>query len=99
MEVLTMARKRMVTRSINEVKVTAMCCDITTASIVSRVFTLGGNVAEGDELKTAQKLYDTETLKVVSLTCIERREVIYGMLETEFLKYAKVMTDDRKFID
>ena len=94
-----MARKRMVTRSINEVKVIAMCCDITTASVVSREFTLGGNVSEGEELKTAQKLYETDTLKIVSITMIERRDVIYGMLETEFLKYAQVMTDDRKFIE
>lgn len=89
----------MVTRSINEVKVTAMCCDITTATVVSRVFTLGGNVSEGEELKMAKKLYETDTLKIVSITCVERRDVIYGMLETEFLKYAQVMTDDRKFID
>lgn len=94
-----MARKRMVTRSINEVKVVAMCCDITSASVVTKELSLGGNVPDGEELKIAQKMYDKDSLKVVSIVSVHREEVIYGMLETDFLKYARVMTDDRKFID
>lgn len=84
-----MARKRVVSRTIEEVTVTAMCCNIANATVENRVFTLGGGVAEGDELKTAQKRYNTSSLQVVAIVSVMREDVLYEMDEIDFINRAR----------
>lgn len=94
-----MARKRMVTRTIRETTVTAMVCNVLEGKVEMMTLSLGGNVEEGTELKIAQKMYDTAEEKVVSIQNVKVTEYIYGMLESDFLKYASKMDGDRKFLD
>lgn len=94
-----MARQRVVTRTVNETVVLAMVCNITEGTVVNKTLSLGGNVAQGTELKVAQKKYDSDTQKVVAIVSSEVNEIIYGMTEEEFLLHARVMNGDRKFID
>lgn len=94
-----MARARVITRTVNETLVEAMVCNITEGSVINKKLSLGGNVAQGTELKLAQKKYDSDTMKVVAIVNSEVREMIYGMTEDEFLQHARLMDADRKFID
>lgn len=94
-----MSRTRMVTRSINVTDVTALCMDIKEQQALSKTFSLtGASFTQEKALKEVQKLYQTEELAIVAIQKMEQHEEIYGLLETDFLKVAKKMTDDRKFI-
>lgn len=84
-----MARKRVVSRTIEEVTVNAMCCDIINECVINKEFTLGGGVAVGDELKIAQKRYNTPSLQVVSILSVKRQDVLYEMDEIDFIQNAR----------
>ena len=93
-----MGRIRMVTRTINVTDVTALCMDIASQQAVSKTFSLtGASYTQEKALKEVQKLYQTEELAIVAIQSLSQHEEIYGMLETDFLKVAKRMTEDRKF--
>lgn len=95
-----MARTRVVTRTINVTTIEALCMDIKTCEPVVKDLELTGETYDNDKaLKLARKLYDTETLKVVAIQSITTHEELYGMLETDFLKYATRMDDKRKFVE
>ena len=43
-------------------------------------------------------MYNTEDYNVVKVISTHKETQIYGMLETDFIKLAKKMDDERKFI-
>lgn len=95
-----MARTRVVTRSIKVTEIKALCMDLVNQTAVSQTFYLTGDSYEQDKaLKTLQKSKNNETLAVVAIQTMDEHEEIYGMLEEEFLKVAKRMTEDRKFVE
>ena len=95
-----MARERMVTRTINVTEVSAMCVDVLTQAVDTKKLEISGDVLEGEKLlKAVKSAYETETLKVVAITETTTREELYGMKEIDFIKYAKKLDSDRKFID
>lgn len=95
-----MARTRVVTRTINVTTITALCMDITTATPLVQTLELTGETYDKEKaLKVAQKTYDNDTIKVVAVQSLVTREEIYGMLETDFIRLATKMDEDRKFID
>ena len=95
-----MARVRVVTRTIENV--VAECKVMITVgdndAIEIENLNLGGQVEPKNALKVAQKLYNREDYKVVTVKSIHKEQQIYGMLETDFIKLAKKMNDERKFI-
>lgn len=87
-----MARMRMVTRTVNTTVCTAMCVEVTTAKVENRTLEISGTFdTMPDLLKTAQKLYDTDTFKVVAIVNSEEKEVLYGMPESDFIAHAVVL--------
>ena len=76
-----MARKRMVTRTVEQ----------TTAQVQVRTYDIGGKYTDEDLLKKLQKLFQTDTLKLVHIESQTCKEVLLGMEEEDFIRLAKVL--------
>lgn len=85
-----MARERMVTRTIEVLEVSALCMDIVKVEPIVKTLELTGMGETTDDklLKALKKVYETDTLKVVSINSTNKREELYGMTEIDFLKSA-----------
>ena len=94
-----MARTRVVTRTIEDTVVE--CKVLRTVKdkdyIVSEEYHLGAMVDPKKYITLAQK-QAPETDTVVKVLNVRKESQIYGMLETDFIKLAKKMNDERKFI-
>ena len=85
-----MARVRMVTRTIVGTKCNTMCVNTMTAQIEYNDFIIGvPTTDENVALKILKKEYENDTIKIVKVDTMEKYEKCYGMLESEFLNYAK----------
>ena len=95
-----MARTRVVTRTIVGTEYTVMTVNTVAGAVGTAKYTLTGEKFSDEKaLKKLQKLYDTDTEKLVSITGKESVDCIYGMLESDFVKYATRMDDDRHFVN
>lgn len=95
-----MARERMVTRTITATEYTVLCLDVTKCNVSRETLTLTGEALSTEKaLKALKKKYETVELKLVTIEATNSVEEIYGMLETDFIKYATKMTADRHFIE
>ena len=87
-----MARQRMVTRTVDVTRAEVMTLDVSNADVFTTVYEVNGIFKDNDSiLKAVKKLYETETFKCVAVTGVETVERLYGMLESEFIKIAKVL--------
>ena len=95
-----MARVRVVTRTIEDcvVDVTAMVIIDGKKSLAEKTLHLGGQVAEDKALSVAQKRYNKDDFKVVSIDKFYKETTIYGILESDFINLASPMDAERKFI-
>ena len=83
-------RERMVTRTITATVATALCMDIVNATATTKELEISGTFkSDSDLLKVLKKKYDTSDLVVVAIQKTETKEKLYGMTETDFMKYAK----------
>ena len=84
-----MARERMITRTISDTIVTALCMDTNTCEVSRETYHLG-NIESDVEvmLKVAQKKYQTDTFKIVKIEDFIKSERLYGMDEVVFMNYA-----------
>lgn len=86
-----MARIRMVTRTVEVNTYSVMACNIETAEVRVMEFKCGLVPVSVDPLKYLKKLYETDTLKLVSVVSRETETVLYGMPEDEFIAAAKIL--------
>lgn len=86
-----MARKRMVTRTVEQTTAQVMTLDVTTAEVQVRTYDIGGKYTDEDLLKKLQKLFQTDTLKLVHIEEQTCKEVLLGMTEEDFIKFAQVL--------
>ena len=86
-----MARKRMVTRTIDQTTAKVMCLNVTTAEVEIVTYTVSGELTGEELLKSLQKAYQTDTIKLVHVLEETVESVLYGMDEEEFIKLAKVL--------
>lgn len=86
-----MARKRMVTRTVEQTTAQVMTLDVITAEVQVRTYDIGGRYTDEELLKKLQKLFQTETLKLVHIESQDCKEVLLGMEEEEFIRLAKVL--------
>lgn len=91
MEEKIMARKRMVTRTIQQTTAEVMTVNITTAEVTINTYKIGGVYTPEDLLKKLKSIFETETLKLVHIESIEIEEVLLGMEEEDFIRLAKVL--------
>lgn len=86
-----MARKRMVTRTVEQTTAQVMTLDVTTAEVQVRTYDIGGKYSDEDLLKKLQNLFQTDTLKLVHIEEQNCKEVLLGMDEEDFIRLAKVL--------
>ena len=86
-----MTRKRMVTRTIEQTTAEVMTLDVTTAEVQVRSYDIGGRYTDEELLKKLQKLFQTDTLKLVHIESQVCNEVLLGMDEEDFIRLAKVL--------
>ena len=86
-----MSRKRMVTRTVTQTTAEVMTLDITTAEVEVRSYDIGGQYTDEELLKKLQKLFQTDTLKLVHIESQKCNELLLGMDEEDFIRIAKVL--------
>ena len=89
-----MARKRMVTRTLTITYAEVMSVNVETAEVSVNEYVVNGSYnCEPDKLLKRLKLeHETPTIKVVAIQKMHEEEVVYGMDEEDFIKYAQVIT-------
>lgn len=86
-----MARKRMITRTVEQTTAQVMTLDVTTVEVHVRTYDIGGRYTDEELLKNLQKLFQTDTLKLVHIESQDCKEVLLGMDEEDFIRLAKVL--------
>ena len=86
-----MARERMVTRTVTQTIAKVMCLDVTTAEVSINEYTIGGTYKETDMLKKFKKLFETDEFKLVNIESSKVEEILLGMTEEDFIRYATVL--------
>lgn len=81
----------MVTRTVIHTSAEVMTLDVTTAEVQVRTYDIGGKHSDEDLLKSLQKIFNTDTLKLVHLESQTCKEVLLGMDEEDFIRLAKVL--------
>ena len=92
--------KNMITRTIIGKEVTMLALETETAEPQNVTYTLSGKYKDSNALlRAVQKKYDTETLKHVSVVSANAVNQLYGMDESEFIRNALKLDNNRKPID
>lgn len=86
-----MARKRMVTRTIEQTTADVMTLNVVTAEVLTQSYTIGGRYSDEDLLKKLQEIFQTDEVKLVHIEKQECTEVLLGMTEEDFIRYAIVL--------
>lgn len=92
-----MARERMVTRTISTTTIEVLIINIETSVVGTKHFVLGQNMIKDEKtmLSNAQDMLNVETgntlWKCVAVKNVKEEETLYGMPESDFIKYAKVL--------
>lgn len=86
-----MARKRMVTRTIEQTTAKVMTLNVVTVEVTITPYTISGELTGDALLKALQDTYQTDTMKLVHVLESTVESVLYGMEEEEFIKLAKVL--------
>ena len=84
-----MARKRMITRTILGTEVTAITMTISDRATHEKTYTLNGRYENTDKIMKVLRTSETEDEKIVTILSSKEIEKCFGMLESDFLKYAK----------
>jgi hypothetical protein len=89
---ITMAREKMVTRTVTQTTAEVMTIDVTTAEVQIREYIIGGTYDTNEILlKKLQKLFQTETFKLVNINSATVEDLLLGMTEGDFIRYATVL--------
>lgn len=81
----------MVTRTVTQTTVKVMCLNVTTAEVTINEYTIGGTYTDSDLLKKCKKLFETDEFKVVHIESSKVEEILMGMTEEDFIRYATVL--------
>lgn len=87
-----MAREKMVTRTVTQTTAEVMTIDVTTAEVQICEYTIGGAYDSNEILlKKLQKLFQTDTFKLVNINSTTVEDLLLGMTEEDFIRYASVL--------
>ena len=86
--------EKMVTRTITSATVVCVVADLETMQMHDMIFSYPANLTVApDILKAIQAANETDACKIVTvkMDTIKKGQALYGMTETDFLRYAKRM--------
>lgn len=84
-------RASMITRTVTQTIAKVMCLNVTTADVTINEYTIGGTYTEVELLKKCKKLFETDEFKLVHIESSKVEEVLLGMAEEDFIRYATVL--------
>lgn len=84
-------RARMITRTVTQTIAKVMCLNVTTADVTINEYTIGGTYTEEELLKKCKKLFETDEFKLVHIESLKVEEILLGMTEEDFIRYATVL--------
>lgn len=79
----------MVTRTVSATVVKVMCVDIKEQTAFTTEITLTGTYKDNADILKTLKKNDSSELVYAAIISTEVKETLYGMTESEFMKYAK----------
>ena len=89
-----MARKPMVTRTIQTTRCNVLCLNIVEGEPFNKEIILPRTYKdEKSMMKVVEKVINTEDVKAVHIVHTEVNETLYGMTEQEFIAAARVLPD------
>lgn len=92
-----MARKRMVTRTIQTTKVNVLCMDTQTCEACNKDVILPRTFNDKDKvLKAVKAVVDTPTFKAVDVVDVETVETLYGMDEQKFINESVILDPETR---
>ena len=86
-----MARKRMITRTIMQTTAKVMTLNVTTAEVQILSYDIGGQYTDDEVLKKLQSIFQNDELKLVYIEGQVCNELLLGMSEETFIRYAEVL--------
>lgn len=87
-----MARKPMVTRTVQTTLATVLCLNTETAEPFNQTVTLSGTFKDNKAvMKAVKALIENDTVSVAKVVDVEIEEKLYGMPEQDFINAAKVL--------
>lgn len=87
-----MARKPMVTRTVQTTLATVLCLNTETAEPFNQTVTLTGTFKDNKSvMKAVKALIENDTISVAKVVDVEIEEKLYGMPEQDFINAAKVL--------
>lgn len=86
-----MARKRMITRTIMQTTAKIMTLNVKTAEVKILTYDIGGQYTDDELLKKLQSIFQNDVLKLVHIEMQICNELLLGMSEEDFIKYAEVL--------
>ena len=87
-----MAKKPMITRTIQTTEVTVLCMDIQQGEPFNKDVTLPRTYKDNTAmLKAAAAIIDTDDVKAVHVVRSEVKETLYGMTEDDFIAAAEIL--------
>ena len=99
-----MRKEKMVTRTVVSTKANTLCMDMHNKENpvpVNHVFTIPGTFDDNKALlKVIKKTFETVDLIPVAILSTENDETLYGMTESDFIKYSVILDPKtRKLIE
>lgn len=91
-----MRRERMITRTITQTIASVMAIDVTNSEASIFETKIGGVYKDSELLKVLKNIYETDTYKLVHIESNIHEEILLGMTETQFIKYATVLPSRTK---
>lgn len=87
-----MANVKMVTRTVEQTTAEVMEVVIESAEVRVKEYTIGGSY-DSDEalLKKLKSIFETDTVKLVHIESQHTDQLLLGMPEDDFIRYAKVL--------
>ena len=89
-------RARMITRTVTQTIAKVMCLNVTTADVTINEYTIGGTYTEVELLKKCKKLFETDEFKLVHIESSKVEEILLGMAEEDFIRYATVLPPSKQ---
>lgn len=86
-----MTRKRMITRTIMQTTAKVMTLNVTTAEVQILTYDIGGQYTDAELLKKLQSIFQNDELKLVHIESQACNELLLGIAEEDFIKYAEVL--------
>lgn len=93
-----MAKREMITRSVESTKVVALCADTVHCEMENQVVKVTGTFSLDKSeklLKAVKDAVETPTLKVVSIVSQETESKLYGMYTDDFIANAMELDEKR----